>query len=207
MALIVGLTGGMGVGKSTVAALLAAHGAEVVDVDGIGHEILGAGSTAVDAVVATFGPGLLDADGSVDRGALAALVFGPDNRLAELEAISHPAINERLLQILALSKADVVVLDMAVLVESELAYDNGSPIYSRVLVVEAPLETRLDRLQKRGLSAEQALARMSAQVGDMERRLLADVVLVNDAELSDLVRKVDELWPTVQAWQIQSEVS
>ena len=115
--LVVGLTGGIGSGKSTVAELMAELGAAVIDVDGLGREVLEPDGEAFTGVVDAFGPDVLAPDGSIDRAALAAMVFGPGQRLTELEAISHPAINQRLTGLLAEQGGDFVVLDIAVLAE------------------------------------------------------------------------------------------
>jgi dephospho-CoA kinase len=138
---IIGLTGGMGAGKSTVASMLAARGALVVDVDGLGRAVLEPDGEAYAAVVERFGSGVVGEDGRIDRAALAAMVFGDPTALADLTAISHPAINRTLDRWLDSVPADaVVVLDMAILVESNLGRDLPSGRgYDTVVVVEAPL--------------------------------------------------------------------
>jgi len=194
---VIGLCGGIGAGKSTVAGLLAGHGAHVIDVDAVGREVLT--DPAVLAEVAdTFGDGVLDAAGDVDRAALAAEVFG-GGRLTELEAISHPAINRRLeatLTDLATRPGPpaVVVLDMAVLVESRLGRLPGGRGYTEVVVVEADPEVRLARLADRGVSADDARARMAAQATDAERLAVADHVVTNDGDLASLETQVATLW-------------
>ncbi len=194
---MIGLCGGIGAGKSTVAGLLAGHGAHVIDVDAVGREVLT--DPAVLAEVAdTFGDGVLDAAGDVDRAALAAEVFG-GGRLTELEAISHPAINRRLeatLTDLATRPGPpaVVVLDMAVLVESRLGRLPGGRGYTEVVVVEADPEVRLARLADRGVSADDARARMAAQATDAERLAVADHVVTNDGDLASLETQVATLW-------------
>ena len=194
---MIGLCGGIGAGKSTVAGLLAGHGAHVIDVDAVGREVLT--DPAVLAEVAdTFGDGVLDAADDVDRAALAAEVFG-GGRLTELEAISHPAINRRLeatLTDLATRPGPpaVVVLDMAVLVESRLGRLPGGRGYTEVVVVEADPEVRLARLADRGVSADDARARMAAQATDAERLAVADHVVTNDGDLASLETQVATLW-------------
>lgn len=204
MAAIIGLTGGIGVGKTTAATLFGQRGALVIDVDGLGREVLEPGGGAHAGVVAQFGENIVDDHGHIDRGALAAEVFGPRNRLQELEAISHPAINARLADLVDGSSAALVVLDMAVLVESRLGWIDGAPRYSRVVVVEAPAEARLPRLIGRGMTADDARARMAAQGSDLARRQRADLVLVNDGTEAELDRDVERLWPTVEAWIVQA---
>ncbi|MBC8364924.1 MAG: dephospho-CoA kinase [Actinobacteria bacterium] len=197
--LVVGLCGGIGAGKSTVASLLAARGARVIDVDAIGRDVLTLDDVR-DQVREAFGDEVLAADGSIDRTALAGLVFSGDGRLADLEAISHPAINEELahqLDELATDAPPLVVLDMAVLVESTLGQPGQIPGrrgYTQVVVVEADTEVRLARLVDRGMSTADARARMASQATDIERRAVADHVLTNNRDEATLEHQVDDLW-------------
>lgn len=193
---IVGLTGGMGAGKSTVAAMLAGRGAAVIDVDALGREVLEPGGEAYTAVVARFGPVVVAGDGRIDRAALAGVVFDNPATLADLQAISHPAINRVLDRLLDGVEAGVVVLDMAILVESHLGRDLPSGRgYDTVVVVEAPLEVRVARLvSARGVDEADARARIAAQASDEARRAVADHVIVNDGDLAALEAQVDALW-------------
>jgi dephospho-CoA kinase len=185
----VGLTGGVGSGKSTVAALLARHGAVVIDADALAREVVEPGSPGFDAVVTRFGSTVV-ADGRLDRAALAALVFRDKRALADLNAIVHPLVGERAAELMAAAPPDaVVVYDVPLLVEADLAAG-----FDVVVVVEAPAETRLARLQGRGLSAEDANARMAAQAADAQRRAVADVVIENEGSRAELAERVDELW-------------
>ena len=198
---VVGLCGGIGAGKSTVARLLAERGAVVVDVDALGRSVL-AHDEVRHAVVAEFGDGVLDADGGIDRAALAREVFSCEGRLTDLEAISHPAIDREIarhLEALASDPPDLVVLDMAVLVESDLGKLSDGRGYTEVVVVEAHADVRLRRLVARGMAADDARARMAAQATDAERRAVADHVLVNDGDEADLAERVDELIPLLVA--------
>jgi dephospho-CoA kinase len=193
---IVGLTGGAGAGKSTVAALLAERGAVVIDVDAIGRQVLEPGGPAHGPVLARFGEGVADADGTIDRAALAAVVFSDPHELAALEAISHPAINavlDRRLE--ALPDEAFVVLDMAILVGSRLGRDLPSGRgYDTVVVVEAPVDVRVGRLvEQRGMAEADARARIASQPGDEQRRAVADHVVVNDGDLAALTAAVDAL--------------
>ena len=194
--LVVGLTGGMGVGKSTVGGLLSDLGAEVIDVDALGRKILEPGGLAVSAVVERFGPTVAETDGSINRAALAEIVFGNAEQLTALEEISHPAINEMLDQTvdsLGISDA-IVVYDMAVLVESRLGYDTKHP-YEVVVVVEAPMADRLERLQQqRGIEPKDALARIESQASDEERRAVAQFLIANGGDLDALSDATAELW-------------
>ena len=194
---VVGLTGGIGAGKSTVASLLARRGAGVIDVDALGREVLRRGRPAFAPVLARFGPGVLGGDGEIDRAKLAVQVFGHPDELAALTSISHPAINEALAARLATCTSLVVVLDMAVLVESSL----GRGLYQVVVVVEAPWPLRLVRLEARGLSEHEALARRDAQASDEQRRAVATRVIQNDGDLAALERAVGELWRELTAPQ------
>ncbi|MFV0260354.1 MAG: dephospho-CoA kinase [Acidimicrobiales bacterium] len=194
MTRVIGLTGGIGVGKSTVAAHLARKGAVVVDCDQLGRDVVVPGGRAHQAVIDTFGPGIVAPDGSIDRAALAGIVFSDPDQLARLNGVVHPAIDAEIADRIAAAADDaVVVLDMAVLTESDL----GRGQYQEVLVVEAPKDQRLHRLvEQRGMSREDAEARMTSQATDAERREIADHVLVNAGDLERLAADVDEWWQT-----------
>lgn len=202
MALVIGLTGGMGAGKSTVAGLLAQRGASVIDVDAVGRAVLEPDGGAFAGVVEVFGSGVVGDDGRIDRAALAALVFGGDGRLDELEAISHPAINAVLADEVA-TAVGTLVLDMAVLTESRLGWAGDQRLYHRVVVVEAPMDVRIERLAGRGVAADDARARIASQASDAERRLLADIVLTNDGDLDALQTEVARFAPTLASWEAQ----
>lgn len=186
----IGLTGGIGSGKSTVAALLAERGAVVVDADRIAREVLEPGSPGLAAVVEAFGEQVLTADGALDRPAVAAVVFGDPDARARLDGIVHPLVRARSAELLGSVPVDaVVVQDIPLLVETGQA---GS--FDLVLVVEADLATRVARLVRRGLPEADAHARIAAQAGDEERRAVADVVLDNSGTPEDLAAQVDRFW-------------
>jgi dephospho-CoA kinase len=188
----IGLTGGIGSGKSTVAARLAELGAVVIDSDLLAREVVAVGSPGLARVVERFGAGVLAADGSLDRPGLGRLVFGNPAALADLNAIVHPLVRARsedLTASAAAGGAQAVVQDVPLLVETGLA---GS--YDKVIVVEAPLELRLRRLAGRGLDAETARARIAAQATDEQRRAVADVVLDNSGSVAELRTQVDAAW-------------
>jgi dephospho-CoA kinase len=188
---VIGLTGGIGVGKSTVAAELARLGATVVDCDGLGRIVVEPDGRAYRPLVERFGRAILRADGTVDRAELASRVFGHPEALADLNAITHPAIDVEIAEAIRAADTATVVLDMAVLVESDL----GKGQYHEVLVVEAPIDVRLERLARdRGMTDEQARARIASQVDDRARRAVADHVLINDGSLEDLRAAVDVYW-------------
>ncbi len=184
----VGLTGGIGSGKSTVARLLVGRGAVVVDADLLAREVVAPGTEGLRQVEAEF-PGVVS-DGELDRAALAAVVFADPERRRALEAITHPLIAARTAALAATVPAGgVLIHDVPLLVERGMA-----PAYDLVVVVEAPLEVRLRRLAGRGLPEEQARERMAHQASDAERRAVADVVLDNGGTLADLSAQVDRTW-------------
>jgi len=187
----IGLTGGIGSGKSTAAARFAELGALVIDADALAREVVEPGTDGLAAVVAEFGEQVLDADGRLDRPALARLVFGDEAARGRLNAIVHPRVRASTAGLIAAAPpGTVVVQDVPLLVETEQA---GA--YDLVVVVEAPEERRVQRLAAdRGMSAEDVRARMASQATDEQRRAVADVVLVNDGTPEDLRAKVDALW-------------
>ena len=193
---VVGLTGGTGVGKSTVASLMAAKGAVVVDCDQLGRDVVAPGGSALPEIFERFGPSVQTDDGQLDRAALAGIVFNDDTALADLNAITHPAIDQLIGDAMAAAPAGaIVVLDMAVLVETELGADH----YNVVVVVEAETERRLDRLAERGMDREDAKARIASQATDEERRAVADHLLSNNGSLAELSEAVDRLWDELRA--------
>jgi dephospho-CoA kinase len=186
----IGLTGGIGSGKSTVSGLLAGRGARVVDADVLAREVVAPGTPGLAAVVDAFGDDVLSADGSLDRPALAAVVFGDPAARATLDAIVHPLVRGRAIEIISAMPEDaVVVQDIPLLVETGQAAS-----FDLVLVVEADRETRVARLVRRGLSPEDARARIAAQATDEQRRAVADVVLDNSGSLEHLAGQVDRFW-------------
>lgn len=199
--LIVGLTGGIGAGKSTVARLLASHGAAIVDVDALGREIIAPAGMAVEPVLERFGDHLRGPDGGVDRPALAAIVFNDPDELAALNEISHPAINElldeRIEELGTAEGADVVVLDMAVLTESTLGRDTRYP-YEVVVTVEAPPDIRMERLVERGMSADDAKSRLASQATDEQRREASNFVIHNGGGTDDLTEATAKLWDALR---------
>lgn len=189
--LLIGLTGGIGAGKSAVAARLATRGATVVDSDRLAREVVAPGTEGLAEVVAAFGDGVLGADGALDRPALGARVFGDEVARRTLEGIIHPRVRHRTAELVAAAAADAIVVnDVPLLVEVGLA-----PTYHLVIVVDADEATRVERLVRdRGMAPEQAHARIRAQAGDAERRAAADSLLRNDSDLGDLHARVDALW-------------
>jgi dephospho-CoA kinase len=190
----VGLTGGIGAGKSAVSRLLAAHGAVVIDADAIAREVVAVGTPGLAAVVEAFGRGVLLPDASLDREALGKVVFADPEALARLNAIVHPLVAAEMAARIAAQPDDVIVVhDVPLLVENGLG-----AAYDLVVVVEAPLEVRLDRLVRlRGMAEEDARARIAAQATDEQRRGAAGVLIRNDGSFEDLRRAVGEAWPRI----------
>ena len=188
---MVGLTGGIGSGKSTVARMLVQRGGVVVDADAIAREVVEPGKPALAALVEAFGPEILQPDGALDRAALAERAFVTDETRKQLEAITHPAIGEEFLRRVGEAKpGDVVIHDVPLLVESKRGFDYGC-----VIVVEAPLETRLDRLESRGVPRDDARRRIDLQASDEDRRKVATWVVDNAGEVHDLEKLIAEIWP------------
>jgi len=189
---VAALTGGIGSGKSTVAELLARRGAVLVDADVIAREVVEPGTPALAALVDRFGAGILAADGTLDRPALAAVAFADDESRAALETITHPAINEEFTRRMRDAPAGAVVIcDVPLLVESTQARARG---YEHVIVVEAPRDVRLQRLEARGVPRADAERRMAAQASDEDRRQLATYVIDNGGDLGALEPQVDAVW-------------
>lgn len=187
----VGLTGGIGSGKSTVSARLAEHGAIVIDYDQLARDAVALGTPALAAIRERFGDDVLTADGSLDRPALGRIVFGDDAARADLEAITHPAIFELAVAMEATVPDDgVVVHDHPLLVEIGMA---GT--CDLVIVVDVPEEVQVQRLTElRGMPEADARARIAAQASREERRTAADVVLDNTGSVADLEAAVDAMW-------------
>ncbi|HZA00613.1 MAG TPA: dephospho-CoA kinase [Acidimicrobiales bacterium] len=194
--LVVGLTGGIGSGKSTVSAMLGSKGAVVVDADAVVRDLQRPGTAVFDAMVERFGDRIVAANGTLDREAVADIVFGDAEALADLNAIVHPAVGAEIARRMdELSRTDaVVVLDVPLLVESRRGYPLAGTI-----VVDVDPEIALERLvEQRGMRADDVRARMSRQASREERRARADVVISNAGTLDDLARQVDAAWDWIE---------
>lgn len=196
---VIGLTGGIAAGKSTVAARLAEHGAVILDADILAREAVSIGSPGLGAVVARFGPGVLAADGTLDRAALGAIIFADATARADLNAIVHPEVRrlyrERLAAIAAAQPDAIVVYDVPLLVESRSTAE-----FSPIVVVHAPADLRVERLVAiRGMDPASARERVAAQASDEERLAVADVVIDTSGTLESTLRQVDALWDRLVA--------
>lgn len=188
----VGLTGGIGSGKSTVARMLEQLGALVVDGDQIARELVEPGSPVLAEIAGRFGPGILRDDGSLDRAALADIVFPDPSALAALDAIMHPRIAARSTELLLQAARDgveVAVYDMPLLVENDMADD-----FDLVVVVQAPVAARLARLAVRGIRASDAQERMARQATDAQRAAVADILLDNSQDEEWLADQIESAW-------------
>ncbi|MGQ4599941.1 dephospho-CoA kinase [Nocardia sp. R6R-6] len=187
----IGLTGGMGAGKSTVARALGDLGAVIIDSDLIAREVVAPGTEGLAALVEAFGADILAADGSLDRPALAAKAFGDDAARAKLNSITHPLVGKRTAKLIADVPSDsIVVQDIPLLVENGLA-----PLMNLVLIVDVDVETRIRRLVEfRGVVEADARARISAQATDEQRRAVADVLLDNSGAPGEVETEVRTLW-------------
>ncbi|WP_347567920.1 dephospho-CoA kinase [Arthrobacter sp. Y-9] len=190
----IGLTGGIASGKSVVTARLAERGAAVVDADALAREVVEPGTPGLAAIREAFGDGVIRPDGSLDRPALGAIVFADEGRRRTLNGIVHPLVRNAAAAIVAAAPADaVVVQDIPLLVETGQQHD-----FDLVVVVDAPDDVRVARMvELRGMSEEEARARIAAQAGREERNAAADVILENTGSLAELLEQVDALWENV----------
>ena len=187
----VGLTGGIGAGKSEVSARLAAQGAVVIDADAIAREVVEPGTEGLAEVVEAFGPEVLLPDGTLDRPRLGEIVFADPELRGKLNEIIHPRVGARMAELeREAGPASIVVHDVPLIVES-----GRTDAYDLVVVVDVPPRVQLDRLvRRRGMTREQAEARMAAQAGREQRLAIADIVIDNSGSLAELDRQVGDLW-------------
>ncbi len=196
MAYVVGLTGGIGSGKSTVLALLGARGATVIDADAIVHELQRPGTEVFEAMVDAFGGGIVAPDGSLDRPAVANIVFNDEAQLTRLNEIVHPAVGKEVLSRLeAAGEEGIVVIDIPLLTENTRA-ERG---LQKVIVVDVSPDTQVSRAVARGGVESDVRARIASQATREERLALADHVIDNEGSLEALSEQVDELWDALAA--------
>jgi len=196
-AYVIGLTGNIGTGKSTVGRMLAELGARVIDADQVAHEAMRPGGPAFQAVLDAFGPGILGADGSIDRVRLGGIVFRDAAALKRLEALVHPAVIAEVDARIARAEEPVVVVEAIKLIEAGMHRR-----YDALWVITAPRELQIARLMReRGLTEEEATLRVDAQPPQEEKAARADVVIVNDGGLDELWQRVEEEWSRIQDGQ------
>ncbi len=189
--ILVGLTGGIGSGKSTVSSMLAARGAVIIDADAITRELQGPGAPLVDELAGRFGPSIVGPDGALDRPALAAIVFSDPDALEDLNKIVHPKVGAEIARRLreASAPGTIVIMDIPLLVE------NPRSDLSGVVVVDVPVAVQEERLVRdRAMSPDDARARIAVQATREQRLAVADKVVDNSGDLASLERQVDELW-------------
>lgn len=192
----VGLTGGIGAGKSSVSALLAGHGAVVIDYDQLARDVVATGSPALDEIARRFGPGVITDDGSLDRPALGAIVFGDPASLQALEAITHPAIVA-----LAARRESEAAVDAIVVHDNPLLVEMGGAAHCDVVVVvDVPVDVQVQRLTSdRGMTEHDARARIAAQASREQRTGVADLVIDNTGPLDELAHIVGGVWGELTA--------
>lgn len=187
--LIVGLTGGIGAGKSTVANMFSQLGALTIDADRLARQAIEKGSPGFDEVISTFGEEILT-DGEIDRQRLGSIVFKDTSKRKALESIIHPRVQEALaLKIKSLSPGDILIYEIPLLVETDAAKK-----FDYVITVESDIENRLDRLFERGLDEDESERRIAAQASQSEREAVANYVIVNDDERAELFAEVARVW-------------
>lgn len=190
----VGLTGGIGAGKSTVSRLLAARGAMVIDADRLAHEVVEPGTDGYAALLDEFGPSVLSADGSVNRATLAELVFADEAARRRLETIIHPRVRARAKELEAQADAQAVVVH-----EIPLLVETSADGFDVVVVVDIAEDEAVRRLLGRGMSADDAWSRIKTQASREQRRAVADVVLDNSGGTDSLSEQVEALWRDLSA--------
>jgi dephospho-CoA kinase len=189
--ILVGLTGGIGSGKSTVSALLAERGAVILDADAVARELQRAGQPVLAAMIERFGDEMLTEDGELDRPRLAALVFADPAALADLNSLVHPAVGVELLRRIEAARGT----DAVVVLDSPLLAEHPRDGMAATVVVDVPIETAVERLvHQRGMTEADALARIARQINRDERLATADRVIDNSGDRAALEAQVDELW-------------
>jgi dephospho-CoA kinase len=191
---LIGLTGGIGSGKSTIARRLEKLGARVIDADVVSREVVEPGQPALASIVATFGADVLNADGTLNRARLGDIVFTDKEAREKLNNIVHPAVRERSLKLFAEAEDQkVVIYDVPLLVESENSYS-----FEHIIVASAPEEIRVERLMEhRGMTESEARARIESQASEEARLTLADTVIDTSGSLEDTYSQVDRFWAEI----------
>ena len=196
----VGLTGGIGAGKSTVADLFSQKGAVVIRSDELARQVIEPQTPGFQQVIDRFGKDLLNAEGYIDRAKLAQIVFKDDAALKDLENIIHPLVRSKTNQIIDQHTSETIIVnEIPLLLEKKM-----ESLFDFLVIVISSEKNRLERLAHRGLTAEQATARMAKQVSDEQRKAAADFLLVNDGNLDQLEADVEKIWQTLQERSFKS---
>jgi dephospho-CoA kinase len=192
---LIGLTGGIASGKSTVAKLLAKHGAETIDADQVARDVVEVGTVGLAAVVEAFGKGVLTSEGTLNRENLGSIIFSEPNMRLKLEAILHPLIKARTMELISKSQREIVVYAVPLLVEASVDYP-----FDFIVTVEAGQDNQLERLvRSRGLSLDQARERLASQATREQREARADFVIDSSGTLEQLATQVDTLWLEIES--------
>jgi len=196
----VGLTGGIGAGKSTVADLFSQKGAVVIRSDELARQVIEPQTPGFQQVIDRFGKDLLNAEGYIDRAKLAQIVFKDDAALKDLENIIHPLVRSKTNQIIDQHTSETIIVnEIPLLLEKKM-----ESLFDFLVMVISSEKNRLERLAHRGLTAEQATARMAKQVSDEQRKAAADFLIVNDGNLDQLEADVEKIWQTLQERSFKS---
>ena len=196
----VGLTGGIGAGKSTVADLFSQKGAVVIRSDELARQVIEPQTPGFQQVIDRFGKDFVNSEGYIDRAKLAQIVFQDDAALKDLENIIHPLVRNKTNQIIEQHTSETIIVnEIPLLLEKKM-----ESLFDFLVIVISSEKNRLERLAQRGLAAEQATARMAKQVSDEERKAAADFLIVNDGNLDQLEADVEKIWQTLQERSFKS---
>jgi dephospho-CoA kinase len=196
----VGLTGGIGAGKSTVADLFSQKGAVVIRSDELARQVIEPQTPGFQQVIDRFGQDFVNAEGYIDRAKLAQIVFHDDTALKDLENIIHPLVRSKTNQIIGQHTSETIIVnEIPLLLEKKM-----ESLFDFLVIVISSEKNRLERLTQRGLTTEQATARMAKQVSDDERKAAADFLIVNDGNLDQLEADVEKIWQTLQERSFRS---
>ena len=196
----VGLTGGIGAGKSTVADLFSQKGAVVIRSDELARQVIEPQTPGFQQVIDRFGQDFVNSEGYIDRAKLAQVVFQDDAALKDLENIVHPLVRSKTNQIIDQHTSETIIVnEIPLLLEKKM-----ESLFDFLVIVISSEKNRLERLSQRGLTTEQATARMSKQVSDDERKAAADFLIVNDGNLDQLEADVEKIWQTLQERSFKS---
>lgn len=196
----VGLTGGIGAGKSTVADLFSKRGAVVIRSDELARQVVEPETPGFRQVISRFGNEIVNDKGSIDRAKLAQVVFNDDVALKDLENIVHPLVRERTNQLMSAQTSETIIVnEIPLLLEKKM-----ESLFEFLVIVISNEKNRLERLSQKGVSEDQAKARMAKQVNDQERKAAADFLIVNDGNLDQLEADVEKIWQTLQERNFKS---